>query len=109
MQSPEDILNQAKQIKDEAKLFYERFKKENNQPRMAHVKLIFNTAEAVRYELEVDSLTTAPAPPWNVLLAIMKIGVNIDDSAEEELLPLFSRFKDFEKSYEKLIRQGNVV
>lgn len=82
----------------------ERFKKENNRPRMAHVKLIFDIAEAVRYELEVNSLTTAPPPPWNVLLAIMKIGVNIDDSAEEELLPLFSRFKDFEKSYEKLIR-----
>jgi|GEM_PF-6220297 len=107
MQNPEDILSQAKKIKNEAKSFYERFKNESNQPRMAHVKLIFDTAEAVRYELEVDSLTTAPPPPWNVLLAIMKIGVNIDDSAEKELLPLFSRFKDFEKSYAEFVRQKN--
>lgn len=104
------VLDLAKEVKDQSRSFYEHFKSERNESYMAHMGVIFDSAEKVRYALEEDNGGTVPPDAWKAVLAIMHMGFSSEDYSEANesfVLSLYEKFALLEKSYKQVYETPN--
>ena len=98
------LLELAKEVKELSQVLYGLFREGGNKPRMAHMKLIFDAAEQVRYQLEVDPAAFVSPTCWKALLAIQHIGFErIEPYEEYEKLvaPLYEKYDAMKSAYSK--------
>lgn len=96
------VLELAKEIKSQSKALYEHFKSEGNKSYMAHMRVIFDSSEKVRYALEEERGGSVPPDSWRAILAIMHMGFRREDYSDKNeslVLPLYEKFSILEKAY----------
>jgi len=98
------VLELAKEIKAQSKSLYGQFKAEGNVSYMKYMRIIFDSAEQVRYALEEESQGFVSPDAWMAMHVIMHIGVRREDYSEVNealVLPLYEKFSFLEQSYKR--------